>query len=220
MFFPERISGIKTGDRVLEIGPGGSPHPRSNVFLEMQFDDEREAEIQRSSTPPLQTNKPVVYYDGSSFPFKDQEFDYVICAHVLEHVPDVEGFLAELQRVAPRGYLEFPTIYYDFLYNMPTHVNFLMNNRDCIYYLSKDETDLDTFKPVTDFFYKTLCLRYTSMVKDFKTLFFQGFEWSGVIHSRKAASIAELCYDLDEITIPPKARKQQGVFGKLKGLFR
>ena len=76
---------------VLEIGPGGNAHPRADVLLELEFNDEKEAEIQRSSSPPLITDKKVVYYDGTYFPFEKNEFDYVICSHVLEHVEDTDG---------------------------------------------------------------------------------------------------------------------------------
>lgn len=40
MFYPERICSINPGDKVLEIGPGATPYPRSDVFLEKQFDSE------------------------------------------------------------------------------------------------------------------------------------------------------------------------------------
>ena len=43
MFFPDKIKRIRKTDRVLEIGPGGSPHPRADVLLELRFDDPREA---------------------------------------------------------------------------------------------------------------------------------------------------------------------------------
>jgi len=41
-------------------------------------------------------------------PFKDKAFDFVIASHVLEHTPDPEKFLTELQRVAHAGYIETP----------------------------------------------------------------------------------------------------------------
>jgi SAM-dependent methyltransferase len=95
---------IKPEDRVLEIGSGGTPHERADVFLEKEF-DEKEAQAQRGYAKKLKTNKPVVYYKGGRFPFEDNEFDYVICTHVLEHIPSdsLEYFVAELTRVAKKA---------------------------------------------------------------------------------------------------------------------
>ena len=73
MFFPERIKSIKATDRVLEIGPGSTPHPRSDIFLEKQFADPEEYRSQRGYTPDFNSSKPIVYYDGDVFPFKDKE---------------------------------------------------------------------------------------------------------------------------------------------------
>lgn len=39
-------------------------------------------------------------YDGTRLPFDDDSFDLVYASHVVEHVPDPRGFLAELKRVA------------------------------------------------------------------------------------------------------------------------
>lgn len=215
MFFPERIVNVGANDRVLEVGPGGGPHPRSDVFLEMRFDDHCEEVIQRSGTSPLVTDKPVFYYDGTKFPFEDNEFDYIICSHVLEHVVNIEKFVSELQRVAKKGYLEFPTIYYDYIYNMPTHINFVINKNDKIIYLPKSSTNLEEFLPVQSFFYKMLDLRYTATVKEFKQFFFQGFEWSGRIDIVKAKSVADVSYDLNTMTLGKKPKNKRGIFRKI-----
>ncbi len=37
------------------------------------------------------------------YPFADDEFDEVICRHVIEHVPDVMAFVSELHRVTRAG---------------------------------------------------------------------------------------------------------------------
>ena len=77
MFYANRVAGIGRGDRVLEVGPGGRPHPRSDVLLEYDFGDPDEARRQRGYTNPLKTDKTVIYYNDSRFPFVDNEFDYV-----------------------------------------------------------------------------------------------------------------------------------------------
>jgi len=47
------------------------------------------------------------------YPFDDDEFDEIICRHVIEHVPDVLKFVAELHRITkPRGILRIVTPHY------------------------------------------------------------------------------------------------------------
>jgi hypothetical protein len=47
VFFPEKITSIRPRDKVLEIGPGSSPHPRSDAFLELYFTDRQDKISQR-----------------------------------------------------------------------------------------------------------------------------------------------------------------------------
>jgi len=66
MFFLEKLKSIKPGDMVLEIGPGATPHPRSNVFLELEFDSTENKIKQRGGglqDANFQGRK-VFYYDG------------------------------------------------------------------------------------------------------------------------------------------------------------
>jgi SAM-dependent methyltransferase len=87
---------------VLEVGSGGNPYPRSNVLLDA-YEETRERHWDT-----LIHDRPTVLSFGENLPFKDKSFDYVIAAHVLEHTPYPEEFLAELQRVARSGYIETP----------------------------------------------------------------------------------------------------------------
>ena len=200
MFFPELIKSIKTSDRVLEIGPGGNPHPRSDVLLEKKFDDPGEAREQRGNTLELSTKKQIVFYEGDSFPFADNEFDYTICSHVLEHVDNVEQFLSEIFRVSSKGYLEYPTVYYEYLYNFNVHVNFIKYNNNTLYYLKKNETEIHRFKFIQNLFLQSLDKGYTKLVDDLKDVMFEGFEWSSEFHIDKANSIDELV--LEEVELP------------------
>ena len=42
-------------------------------------------------------------------PFKDNEFDFVIASHVIEHVEDFQFFIKEIERISKQGYIELPT---------------------------------------------------------------------------------------------------------------
>lgn len=87
---------------VLEVGSGGNPYPRANVLLDA-YEESRERHW-----AALVHDRPTVLSFGENLPSKDGSFDCVIAAHVLEHTPYPEKFLAELQRVARAGYIETP----------------------------------------------------------------------------------------------------------------
>lgn len=191
MFFPERIRSIQKIDRVLEIGPGNLPHLRANVLLERAFDEE-EALKQRGGTRKLEISKTIVFYDGGRFPFDDDAFDYVICSHVIEHVDDVEFFCSEMFRVAKRGYIEYPTLYYEYLYNFSVHTQLINFNAGELRYLPKTEAGLQQFQPIHAMFNRALELGYSDLIEDMKNIMFQGFEWSSPFKVRKATGIEEL----------------------------
>jgi hypothetical protein len=196
MFFPDRIKSIGPQDRVLEVGPGACPHPRADVLLEKRFASQEEAFGQRGRTAAAATAQPVVYFDGGKFPFRDNEFDYVICSQVLEHIADIEAFCGELTRVARRGYIEFPTVYYDYLYDIPEHVTLLFWRNRILHYLPKTESGLKEFCGITGFLFHTLQCGHDALIRPFMAVFFQGFEWSGSLALRQVQNISELCWPL------------------------
>lgn len=201
MFFPEKIVNINPSDKVLEIGPGGTPHPRSDVFLERIYVTEEAWASQRGYAPKLVTDKKIVFYEGGKFPFDDNEFDYVICSHVIEHVDDVEFFLSELFRVAPKGYLEYPTIYYEYLYNFSDHLNFVKRQNGNLLYLRKENTSLNQFLPVQKILHQSFGMGYSRLVEDLKPIMFEGFEWTQRFTARQAMNIDELVCKADEIPL-------------------
>jgi SAM-dependent methyltransferase len=192
MFFPNRIN-INSSDKVLEIGPGSTPYFRSDVLLEKKF-TENEATAQFGHSEKLVTDKEIVHYDGSIFPFQDKEFDYVICSHVLEHVENIELFLSEIFRVASKGYFEYPLINYEYLYNFDVHVNFLKFTDGVLYYMKKSDSTLDNFTPVQLFFKESLKQGHEKLIVDLLPLFMEGFEWSQPFKVSKTREISELIY--------------------------
>lgn len=97
---------INKNDKVLEIGPGHNPTYRSNVIVEKFID----TNYHRCGDVKIYPHQTFVHADGEKLPFKDKEFDYVICNQVLEHVEHPEAFVKELCRVARRGYIETPSL--------------------------------------------------------------------------------------------------------------
>lgn len=190
---------------MLEIGPGSTPYHRSDVLLEMEFEDEAEYEKQFGHADKLVTDKQLVFYKGDVFPFNDKEFDYVICSHVLEHVPDVPKFLSEVFRVAPKGYFEFPLMYYEYLYNIDAHISFLKFDGKELYYMPKKDSALDSFKPVQKFLLETLRNGHSKMMVDIPEYFIQGFEWNAPFQAKETHDLRHLTHptlDVPSPTIP------------------
>ena len=104
-------------DRVLEVGPGHSPIFRSDVLVDL-FVDTNYHRCGNLKIYPLQE---FINADGESLPFKDKEFDYVICNQVLEHAENPENFIGEQCRVAKRGYMETPSLLGEFLFPKKSH---------------------------------------------------------------------------------------------------
>ncbi len=194
MFFPEKIKNIKKNDYVLEIGPGGTPFNRSDVFLELKYDNEAVFRMQRGNTEKLVTDKPIFYYDGQHFPFSNKEFDYVICSHVLEHVENLPFFLSELFRITDKGYIEYPTILYEYLYNINVHINILKLNDNKLYYIKKNQTKLANFLPIQSFFLQTLENGVNSFINDLKEYMFEGFEWNDPFEYQETKDISKLVW--------------------------
>ena len=108
---------INKNDKVLEIGPGHNPTYRSNVIAEKFID----TNYHRCGDVKIYPHQTFVHADGENLPFKDKEFDYVICNQVLEHVEHPEAFVKELCRVARRGYIETPSLLGEYLFPKKSH---------------------------------------------------------------------------------------------------
>jgi SAM-dependent methyltransferase len=107
--------GLRPGDRALDLGCGGGRHAfemyrrGADVVAFDQDADElatvREvfAAMREAGEVPAGADADVKEGDALSLPFADSEFDRVVAAEILEHVPGDLQALAELVRVTRPG---------------------------------------------------------------------------------------------------------------------
>ncbi len=108
---------IKKNDRVVEVGPGHYPTLRANVIVEKFVD----TNYHRCGDVKIYPHQTFYNAPGEALPFKDNEFDYIICNQVLEHADDPAQFIEEHCRVASRGYMETPSLLGEFLFPKESH---------------------------------------------------------------------------------------------------
>lgn len=92
--------------RVLDIGCGGQPWRwmlKGCRYTGLEIRDANEKF-------GYKTGEGLVYYNGSAIPFLNESFDNIVCTEVLEHVPDVVGFLTECRRCLKTGGMLFVTV--------------------------------------------------------------------------------------------------------------
>tara|TARA_Y100000992_G_C21210701_1_gene465289 strand:- start:387 stop:998 length:612 start_codon:yes stop_codon:yes gene_type:complete len=105
--------------KVLDIGCGYTAHKYANVICDIQ------------DLSNFYSDKQFVQLHDKKLPFKDNEFDFIIASHVIEHVEDVDFFIQELQRISTKGYIELPTILEDNLV--------FENKKDHIWHMEFDD---------------------------------------------------------------------------------
>lgn len=137
---------IKRSDRVLEVGGGHNPHPRSNVVVD-KFTD---SNYHRCGDIKLLKNQTFIAADGEHLPFNDNEFDYLICCQVLEHVEDPDKFLKEQFRVAKKGFIETPSLLGEYLFPRESHKWILHEYNDVLYLMEKSKIDFNVSYNLTE----------------------------------------------------------------------
>jgi ubiquinone/menaquinone biosynthesis C-methylase UbiE len=95
----DRLHDLRAGQRVLEVGCGVGHLTRRLL--------DRGIDIIGIDANPnaaeVAGNDRVLTMRAESLAFDDESFDVVLSVHALEHIPDLEGALEEMERVLRRG---------------------------------------------------------------------------------------------------------------------
>ncbi len=111
--------GIWDGDLVIDIGCGpGKPRtkltksafPRADVLVDMNPD-----------LIPVYQGRKFLLSSVEALPFQDDCFDFIWCAHILEHTLDPKKACEELMRIGARGRIKTPSSFKEMLHPLPYH---------------------------------------------------------------------------------------------------
>lgn len=82
-------------------------------------------------------------------PFKDKEFDYARCHHVIEHTNDPGRACSELIRIAKAGVLSFPTPQAELMFGRRDHNWFVFVDRGRLLFVRKRNPSLGIERRLT-----------------------------------------------------------------------
>jgi len=91
------------GGRLLDFGCGSKPYRtlfEVDEYIGLDYENEGH---------PHSEEQIDIFYDGGKLPFKDAEFDYILCTEVFEHLFDLDDKLVEFNRVLKSTGLLFVT---------------------------------------------------------------------------------------------------------------
>ena len=107
---------------ILDVGCGYSAHSAAKTICDVQ------------DLSSYYKDRNFIKLENNKLPFKDNQFDFVIASHVIEHVDNFELFIKELERVSKKGYIELPSKLEDNLV--------FENKKDHLWHMDFDDVNL------------------------------------------------------------------------------
>ncbi len=126
---------------VLDVGSGDKPHWRADILCDLYPEDTYAHH--RSGGGKAKVSAPLVVGDVQNLPFKDKAFDFVVCSHVLTHVPDIDKACKELMRVGKSGYIELPAEGHAKINDFESHLWWCHKNGRTLTFTPKESMQFD-----------------------------------------------------------------------------
>ena len=106
----------------IDIGCGTRPAPGFDVYIDVYMSKEvkNNSEISKKFVKTAMEDMSM---------FKDKQFEYARCHHVIEHVNDPNKACSEMIRTAKKGTLWFPTVEADILFGRRDHNWLVFQNK-------------------------------------------------------------------------------------------
>lgn len=112
----EIVNAIPEGAITLDVGASSAPIRRADYIIDaVPYTDINWEQAKGPGEPRFSEERYIQHdiCDREPWPFKDKQFDYSFCSHVLEDIRDPIWVCSELIRVSKAGYIEIPSRLYE-----------------------------------------------------------------------------------------------------------
>tara|TARA_R110001606_G_scaffold32820_3_gene98766 strand:- start:337 stop:966 length:630 start_codon:yes stop_codon:yes gene_type:complete len=154
----------------------------------------------------------IQYNVEQKLPFEDNEFDFVVASHIIEHVNDPIKFCKELSRVSKRGYIEVPTPLIDNLVSGDAASQGPLGHKWWVFF--DDADDSIVFRPKRDVLKKMITIpELNKLYPFFRQSFVTEIYWEdevGALYGDEIYSYEDKVYDLKESQPNPWFLSQGG----------
>ncbi|MCK4259896.1 MAG: class I SAM-dependent methyltransferase [Halanaerobiales bacterium] len=158
--------------KIVDLGSGQNPHPEAGIIVDKHLDN-----VSRGKNIKLPDDAEFVNADIANLPFKDKQFDFSYCTHVLEHINDPIKCCKEIIRVSKAGYIETPRHLWEVLFGRKYHLWFVDKIENKLMFTKKTKENylLNTFQG--DKIYAE-CELFRTNFHENKDLFYMRFHWT------------------------------------------
>lgn len=117
------VESLPGSAKLLDVGGASRPFVRADAMIDI-VPYGQVSQTQTRGEGPLRCG-PEDYVqqdicDHQPWPFREKQFDYVTCSHVLEDIRDPLWVCHEMMRVGKAGYIEIPSRLFETTFNLET----------------------------------------------------------------------------------------------------
>ncbi len=208
LFLATSELGKNLNGKLLDVGCGTKPYEpyiAVNHYVGLEIDSERSR----------MTSKAEFFYDGKTFPFKNEEFDSVLANEVFEHVFNPTEFLTEVNRVLKMDgklLLTVPFVWdeheqpYDYARYTSFGLKYILERHgfEIVQHKKSVTSARVIFQLINEFIYKKTYVENTVMRQIVSTLLISPFTILGILISAVLPSNEDLY--LDNIVLAKKVK--------------
>jgi SAM-dependent methyltransferase len=139
---------IASGGEVLDLGSGPNPVQGATVAVDLYLDARHRGERHGEIEPDALARRGITFVNQSiseKLPFRDGQFQFTYCSHVIEHVDRPGDACNEMMRVSRQGLLRCPAAMAEFMLGREYHKWLVLHRGGSVLFIEKSADEFQVF---------------------------------------------------------------------------